>query len=152
MYREEDRMMVHTYFKSMLLVNGVWQEGDKGNEDDDMNFHLLQTPSKVRPFSKTKYIYKPSVVSESVSLKPGGTVRVVGVTEGADAGSTAVKVMISSVLDVHGYIDRQGSSECSRLDPKQEGGAPCDCELPIEEMPETLRNSTFIVLLQDLGK
>jgi hypothetical protein len=146
--REEDKMMVKTYFNSMLLSNEAWWFTTK---DDDVNFHLLQTPKKVKPFSKTRYIYKPSVVSESVSLKPGTAVRVVGVTEGVDAGSTAVKVMCCSILGTHQSKGWDGS-DCSRLDFKQEGDAPCNCELPIEEMPEDMRNNTFIVLLSDLGK
>jgi hypothetical protein len=146
--REEDKVMVHTYFNSMLLANEAWWLGQK---DDDVNFHLLQTPKKVRPYSKTLYIYKPSVVSESVSLKPGTSVRVVGVTEGADAGSTAVKVMTSGVLFVH-QSDGYNGSDCSRLDVKEEGDALCICELPLEEMPEDMKNNTYIVLLSDLGK
>jgi hypothetical protein len=146
--REEDKMMVHAYFNSMLLTNEAWWLGQK---DDDVNFHLLQTPSKVRPYSKTQYIYKPSVVSESVTLKPGESVCVIGVTEGEDAGSTAVKVMKSSALTIHSSMKWKGT-DCSRLAAKEEGDDPCECELPIEEMPEEMKNNTFIVLLSDLGK
>jgi hypothetical protein len=146
--REEDKMMVQTYFNSMLLSNEAWYLDAK---DDDVNFHLLQTPKKVKPFSKTRYIYKPSVVSESVSLKPGTAVRVVGVTEGADAESTAVKVMCCGILGTHQSSGWSGS-ECSRLDSKQEGDTLCACELPIEEMPLEMKDNTFIVLLSDLGR
>ncbi len=146
--REEDRVMVLAYFNSMLLTNAAWW---LCNEDDDMNFHLLQTPNKVNPFSKTQYIYKPSVVSESGTLKPGETVCVVGVTKGEDAGSTAVKVMRSNTFFSHIQVYR-GESECNRLDAKQEGDAPCGCELPIEKMPEGMKSDTFIVLLKDLGR
>jgi hypothetical protein len=149
MSKEEDKMMVQTYFNSMLLSNEAWWFTTK---DDDVNFHLLQIPNKVKPFSKTQYIYKPSVVSESVALKPGTPVRVVGVTEGADAGSTAVKVMYCGTLSLHQSKDWSMKGECSRLDDKQEGDSPCDCELPIEEMPERMKANTFIVLLSDLGR
>jgi hypothetical protein len=146
--RAEDKMMVHAYFNSISLASEAWWLGQK---DYDMNFHLLQTPKKVRPFSKTLYIYKPSVVSESVTLKPGEPVRVVGVTEGADAGSTAVKVMRRGKLSTHQSNGWEGS-DCNRLDAKQEGDDLCICELPIEEMPEDMKNNTYIVLLSDLGK
>ena len=115
-----------------------------------MNFHLLQTPNKVRPFSKTRYIYKPSVVSQSCTLKPGEPVCVVGVTEGVDAGSTAVKVMRSSIFLEHVWVYRK-KSECSRLDAEQYDDI-CDCERSIEEMPSAMKSDTFIVLLEDLGR
>ena len=115
-----------------------------------MNFHLLQTPCRVKAFSNTRYIYKPSVVSESMSLKPGATVCVVGVTEGKDAGSTAVKVMTSSIFLSHVEKGKYGASECSRLDAEKYDDV-CECELPIEKM-SALRDSTFIVLLADLGR
>ena len=147
--REEDKMMVHAYFNSMALMNNAWLQGDK--EVDDMNFHLLQTPKRVRPYSKTRYVYKPSVVSQSVSLKPGDSVCVIGVTEGVDAGSTAVKVMRSNFLTAH-TSDGWDGCQCSRLEVKQEGDELCECEKPIEEMTGEIKDNTFIVLLQDLGK
>lgn len=145
----KERVKVLTYFNSMLLANEVWWLTTK---DDRMNFHLLQTPNKVRPYSKTQYIYKPSVVSQSCTLKPGEVVCVVGVTEGADAGSTAVKVMRSSTFLNHIEVYRK-VSECTRIESRSKVEDDiCACEYTIEDMPHPMRSDTFIVLLKDLGK
>jgi hypothetical protein len=143
--RDEDKMMVHAYFNSMLLANEAWWL----EKESSVNFSLLQTPTKVRPFSKTRYVYKPSVVSQSVTLKPGAIVNVIGVTEGEDADTTAVKVMSNNKFLTH--IDEY-DRDCRRIWPKLDEDGPCDCEKPIEEMPEHMSNNTFIVLLKDLGR
>jgi hypothetical protein len=146
MSKTEDKMMVHAYFNSMLLSNEAWWL----EKESSVNFHLLQTPTKVRPFSKTRYVYKPSVVSESTTLKPGAIVNVIGVTEGEDASTTAVKVMANNKFLTH--IDDY-NRDCRRIWPKEQNeDGPCDCEKPIEEMPDPMRSNTFIVLLKDLGR
>ena len=133
----------------MLQFGG--RSGGRRKKEKKLNLHLLQTPTKVRPFTKTRYVYKPSVVSQSASdkIKPGVIVNVIGVNESEDADTTAVKVVRHDIWADHtNKYDRK----CRRIWPKLDEGGPCSCELPIEEMPEPLRGHTIIVLLRDLGR
>jgi hypothetical protein len=125
-----------------------------------MNLALIQRPKKVTATSKQLYIYAPSVLCEGFSLKPESIIKVIDVHEGSTPQETTLKVVEHDVWlqhTRHWYGRTEGLctfTKEKRGDYEAEGVVrpECDCEKPVEEMPDNLRAGTHFVLLSDIGK
>jgi hypothetical protein len=124
-----------------------------------MNLSLLQRPKRVNASSDAIYIYAPSVLMEGSKLKPGTYIKVLEVHKGDTPDSTTLKVMEANVWERHytyGYGSRPGcklyehrKNRCAGRNPDRE---KCECEGPVEDMQEKLREATHFVLLSDIGR
>jgi hypothetical protein len=125
-----------------------------------MNLALIQRPKKVSTTSKQLYIYAPSVLCEGFKLKPESIIKVIGVHEGPTPQETTLKVVeheawLQHTRHWYGRTDGLCTfTKEKRGDYEEEGVVrpECDCEKPVEDMPDKLRAATHFVLLSDIGK
>ena len=121
-----------------------------------MNLALIQRPKKVSATSKQLYIYAPSVLCEGFGLKTGSIIKILEVHEGQTPQETTLKVMEHRAWEEHTYKWKRPDDLCTFI--REERGAydgerpVCDCEKPLDEMPDNLRAATHFVLLSDIGK
>jgi len=121
-----------------------------------MNLALLQRPKKAK--IGKQYIYAPSVLSEGLSLSPGSVVVVCEIHEGPTPQETTLKVIEDDTWREHTvyWCGRSTNNLCTlvrakRGDYKESERPVCDCEKPIEKMPESLKEGTHFILLSDVG-
>jgi hypothetical protein len=127
-----------------LYIN-VQQYKERG-----MNLSLLQRPKKIKPGTKTMYVYHPSVVTTSATLEPGDILKILDVFEGDTTSETTLKVMTASHWQDHLW-GRRGESGCTK-EFKDNPDCSCDCEKGLSEMSEAFKENVHYVLLSDVGK
>jgi hypothetical protein len=124
-----------------------------------VNLSLLQRPKKVRSDTKALYIYAPSVLDNDRKLKPEAIIKILEVNEGPTPEETVLKVIENDVWVQHQrrWYGRE-KDLCTFIKAKHGeyddcGERPqCECEKPLAEMPDLLREATHYVLLSDIGK
>lgn len=136
-----DKDMVSTYFATLALYKNAT------NNEDDMNLTLLQRPRRIKPGTKTLYIYAPSIVTSGLGLEPGSVVRILDVYNADNYDECSLRVVEESAWRDHRYTE-----QCFRYEKYNLAKEQCACMLKTEEMPPYLRNSTYHVLLSDIGK
>jgi hypothetical protein len=117
-------------------------------EENNMNLSLLQRPKKIKPGTKTMYVYHPAVVTTSSVLEPGAALKVLDVFEGATTSQTTLKVMTADDWDMHKW-GRDGLEYCTIGESERK---KCECQKELSEMSENLRERVHYVLLSDVGK
>jgi hypothetical protein len=112
-----------------------------------MNLSLLRRPKKIKPGTKTMYIYAPAIVTSSETLEPGDALHILDVFEGNSTEETTLKVVTVGDWEAHHW--GRGVSICR----KYEGDdVTCDCEKELSEMSDEFKAVVHYVLLSDVGK
>ncbi len=119
-------------------------------EKEPMNLSLLQRPKKIKPGTKTMYVYHPALVTASATLEPGDVLKILDVFEGANANETTLKVMKTDDWEEH----TRGSNvaRCIKNWEKRGKRDKCDCEKELSEMSDEFKEVVHYVLLSDVGK
>ncbi len=152
-----DKQIARAWYKAMKAGH-KW--ATTWGKEKSMNLALIQRPKKVSASSKHLYIYAPSVLMEGFSLKAESIIKILEVHEGPTPEETTLKVIEHKVWQIHtrrrpGWKDED--SLCTFVRDKrgdyETGKRPvCNCEKPLAEMPDNLREATHYVLLSDIGK
>jgi hypothetical protein len=118
-----------------------------------MNLSLLQPVKKIKPGSKTMFIYAPSVVTGNEKMEPGSIIRVLDVFEGTSTSETTLKVMSADDYADHSRRSywNDASTGCQRYI-REEADPKCECEKELSEMSDDFRSKVHYILLSDVRK
>jgi hypothetical protein len=118
-----------------------------------MNLTLLQPVKKIKPGSKTMFIYAPSVVTGNEKMEPGTILRVLDVFEGTSTSDTTLKVMTADDFAEHSRrtMWNDDSTACQRYI-REEADPKCECEKELSEMSDDFRSKVHYILLADVRK
>jgi hypothetical protein len=119
-------------------------------KESSMNLSLLQRPKKIKPGTKTMYVYHPSVVTTSATLEPGVILKILDVFEGDTTSETTLKVMTAEAWQSH--LWGRGVAGCTKEYDADNPDCFCDCEKELSEMSDAFKENVHYVLLSDVGK
>ena len=112
-----------------------------------INFSLLKRPKKVKARTQTRYVYAPSIVTTNTTLKPGDIISILEVYQGDSPSETTLKVMRTRDYNIHRSVYDGNPGGCTFYYTDK----TCECEKPVEQITNTLREQIHFVLLSDIG-